>query len=98
MALIYLILRQIVSAHALPCIRLNMISLSLQADVTPERQVILDRLSSGKVFPPSSSSLGQSGDNSSSDTTTMIGSVYGNGSPRMPNDLPAQPSFVTSER
>lgn len=68
-----------------------------QADVTPERQSILDRLCSGKVFPPPPAP-GRGVDGGGGGEVTAIGAVYGNGTSRLPNDLPAQPSFVTADR
>lgn len=64
-----------------------------QADVTPERQAVLDRLSSGQVFPSStarSNGAGKEGQNGGG-----TGSSYANGSIR---DPPAQPNFVGGPR
>lgn len=62
----------------------------LQADVTPERQAVLDRLSSGHVFPSSSALAG-----------SRVGDEGGgsNGALRAPGDPPApQPNLMGTTR
>eukprot|EP00752_Nemacystus_decipiens_P001861 g1793.t1 len=66
-----------------------------QADVTPERQAVLDRLSNGQVFPDPSHKAngngGKEGDGSG-------GGGFGNGAIRLPSEPPAQPNFVGGSR
>lgn len=70
-----------------------------QADVTPERQAVLDRLSSGQVFRPSASAATANGNDGKEGSGVGGGSSsYGNGGLRLPGDPPAQPNFVGGTR
>ncbi|CAM9660149.1 unnamed protein product [Ectocarpus sp. 6 AP-2014] len=69
-----------------------------QADVTPERQAVLDRLSSGQVFRPSVSTANANGTDGKEGSGAGGGSGYDNGGLRLPGDLPAQPNFVGGAR
>ncbi|CAN0295657.1 unnamed protein product, partial [Laminaria digitata] len=77
-----------------------------QADVTPERQAVLDRLSGGQVLPSlsssSTSSLPRSGGAAGVGDGGLggngSGGAFGNGVLRAPGDPPAQPNFVGGTR
>ncbi|CBJ32982.1 conserved unknown protein [Ectocarpus siliculosus] len=69
-----------------------------QADVTPERQAVLDRLSSGQVFRPSVSAANANGTDGKEGSGAGGGSGYDNGGLRLPGDPPAQPNFVGGAR
>ena len=77
-----------------------------QADVTPERQAVLDRLSGGQVLPALSSSSSSSSSPRSGGLSGVGGrgeggngsGPYGNGVLRAPGDPPAQPNFVGMAR
>lgn len=66
-----------------------------KSDVTPERQAVLDRLSSGNVFPPAPKAQRSAGASDAHDK--MNGNTNG---PLLglPGDLPAQPNFVGGSR
>ena len=72
-----------------------------KADVTPERQAVLDRLSNGQVFPASSQKVNGNGGgtgNGGKDGDGSGGGGFGNGVMRLPGDPPAQPNFVGGPR
>ena len=82
---------------------------SVQADVTPERQAVLDRLSGGQVLPalsssssslssPRSGAAGGGGGNEAGNGSGSGSGAYGNGVLRAPGDPPAQPNFVGGAR
>ncbi|CAN0254260.1 unnamed protein product, partial [Ectocarpus sp. 4 AP-2014] len=69
-----------------------------QSDVTPERQAVLDRLSSGQVFRSSVPTTNADGTNGKEGSGAGGGSGYDNGGLRLPGDPPAQPNFVGGAR